>query len=154
MGKNENVIGGVFPCLNSFLSSYCHSCLLYTSDAADDLLCVDLGGRRIIKKNIMQKIRQNFNEMGENENFIGGVFPCLNSFLSSYCHSIYQLGYYTQFCTYWRQKIFLEKKQNFECIFLKTRFLDFQTLKRRISAIFWAKKLNEVSLEREFSPLY
>eukprot|EP00657_Telonema_sp_P-1_P010289 TRINITY_DN463_c0_g1_i1.p1 TRINITY_DN463_c0_g1~~TRINITY_DN463_c0_g1_i1.p1 ORF type:complete len:100 (+),score=15.59 TRINITY_DN463_c0_g1_i1:429-728(+) len=35
----------------------CHSfgsmfmpCLLYTSDAADDLLCVDLGGRRIIKK--------------------------------------------------------------------------------------------------------
>src|SRR5680860_28346 len=27
-----------------------HACLLYTSDAADDLLCVDLGGRRIIKK--------------------------------------------------------------------------------------------------------
>src|SRR5450756_1789960 len=27
-----------------------HGCLLYTSDAADDLLCVDLGGRRIIKK--------------------------------------------------------------------------------------------------------
>ena len=27
-----------------------HSCLLYTSDAADDLLCVDLGGRRLIKK--------------------------------------------------------------------------------------------------------
>src|SRR5450756_3206275 len=26
------------------------SCLLYTSDAADDLLCVALGGRRIIKK--------------------------------------------------------------------------------------------------------
>ena len=25
-------------------------CLLYTSDAADDLLCVDLGCRRIIKK--------------------------------------------------------------------------------------------------------
>ena len=25
-------------------------CLLYTSDAADDLLCVDLGGRRIIHK--------------------------------------------------------------------------------------------------------
>src|SRR5665213_3585708 len=25
-----------------------HICLLYTSDAADDLLCVDLGGRRII----------------------------------------------------------------------------------------------------------
>src|SRR5450756_2044524 len=27
-----------------------HACLLYTSDAADDLLCVDLGGRRIIKQ--------------------------------------------------------------------------------------------------------
>ena len=25
------------------------TCLLYTSDAADDLLCLDLGGRRIIK---------------------------------------------------------------------------------------------------------
>ena len=25
-------------------------CILYTSDAADDLLCVDLGGRRILKK--------------------------------------------------------------------------------------------------------
>ena len=24
------------------------SCLLYTSDAADDLLCVDFGGRRLI----------------------------------------------------------------------------------------------------------
>ena len=29
-------------------------CLLYTSDAADDLLCVDLGGRRIIKKKIIK----------------------------------------------------------------------------------------------------
>ena len=27
------------------------ACLLYTSDAADDMQCVDLGGRRIIKKN-------------------------------------------------------------------------------------------------------
>ena len=26
------------------------SCLLYTSDAADDLPCVDLGGRRLLKK--------------------------------------------------------------------------------------------------------
>src|SRR5450756_3251959 len=32
------------------LSCRSSSCLLYTSDAADDLLCVDLGGRRIIKK--------------------------------------------------------------------------------------------------------
>ena len=30
-------------------------CLLYTSDAADDLLCVDLGGRRIIKKKTTNK---------------------------------------------------------------------------------------------------
>ena len=33
-------------------------CLLYTSDAADDLLCVGLGGRRIIKK----KTKQNTSE--------------------------------------------------------------------------------------------
>src|SRR5450756_3252080 len=31
------------------------TCLLYTSDAADDLLCVDLGGRRIIKKKKKKK---------------------------------------------------------------------------------------------------
>src|SRR5450756_3149064 len=31
------------------------NCLLYTSDAADDLLCVDLGGRRIIKKKKKKK---------------------------------------------------------------------------------------------------
>src|SRR5450756_3218730 len=29
-------------------STFLETCLLYTSDAADDLLCVDLGGRRII----------------------------------------------------------------------------------------------------------
>ena len=29
-------------------------CLLYTSDAADDLLCVDLGGRRYIQKKMKQ----------------------------------------------------------------------------------------------------
>src|SRR5450756_3167729 len=32
-------------------------CLLYTSDAADDLLCVDLGGRRIIKKKKKYKLK-------------------------------------------------------------------------------------------------
>src|SRR5450756_3191937 len=37
------------------------SCLLYTSDAADDLLCVDLGGRRIIKKK-KKNYRININE--------------------------------------------------------------------------------------------
>ena len=45
--------------LEYLLGKYCASdndeeirigCLLYTSDAADDLLCVDLGGRRHIKK--------------------------------------------------------------------------------------------------------
>src|SRR5450756_3234026 len=35
---------------NRLLLGKALSCLLYTSDAADDLLCVDLGGRRIIKK--------------------------------------------------------------------------------------------------------
>ena len=29
---------------------FLYICLLYTSDAADDLLCVDLDGRRILKK--------------------------------------------------------------------------------------------------------
>src|SRR5665811_2582589 len=32
-------------------------CLLYTSDAADDLTRVDLGGRRIIKKKKKNKIK-------------------------------------------------------------------------------------------------
>ena len=31
-----------------------YSCLLYTSDAADELRCVDLGGRRIIKTKIIR----------------------------------------------------------------------------------------------------
>ena len=31
-----------------------YSCLLYTSDAADELDGVDLGGRRIIKKKFFQ----------------------------------------------------------------------------------------------------
>ena len=36
---------------NFYVETYSSlTCLLYTSDAADDLLCVDLGGRRIIKK--------------------------------------------------------------------------------------------------------
>ena len=38
-----------------------HTCLLYTSDAADERSSVDLGGRRIIKKkkNIKKKKTQN-----------------------------------------------------------------------------------------------
>src|SRR5665213_2677433 len=38
---------GVYPMV---APGQAYACLLYTSDAADDLLCVDLGGRRIIKK--------------------------------------------------------------------------------------------------------
>ena len=38
------------PMLTIILTINDGSCLLYTSDAADDLLCVDLGGRRVIKK--------------------------------------------------------------------------------------------------------
>ena len=34
------------------------SCLLYTSDAADERSSVDLGGRRIIKKKKMQQKRE------------------------------------------------------------------------------------------------
>ena len=37
---------GTMQCIHLFPGI----CLLYTSDAADDLLCVDLGGRRTIKK--------------------------------------------------------------------------------------------------------
>ena len=39
---------------NRLISALLRPCLLYTSDAADDLLCVDLGGRRIIKKKNIQ----------------------------------------------------------------------------------------------------
>ena len=34
-----------------------YSCLLYTSDAADDMQCVDLGGRRIIKKLVVAECK-------------------------------------------------------------------------------------------------
>src|SRR5450756_3166575 len=37
-------------CARRIATECIDACLLYTSDAADDLLCVDLGGRRIIKK--------------------------------------------------------------------------------------------------------
>ena len=39
-------------------NNICHSCLLYTSDAADDMQCVDLGGRRIIKKDEEDRLRR------------------------------------------------------------------------------------------------
>ena len=39
------------PMRKLLLKGKLNDCLLYTSDAADELLCVDLGGRRIINKN-------------------------------------------------------------------------------------------------------
>ena len=42
--------GGTLEWIDGNLGSKVNICLLYTSDAADDLLCVDLGGRTIIQK--------------------------------------------------------------------------------------------------------
>src|SRR5659263_618166 len=49
------LVGGVLYAVMAYLPGWFLPHLmipvsLYTSDAADDLLCVDLGGRRIIKK--------------------------------------------------------------------------------------------------------
>ena len=49
---------GVYTLEGSLPYRFSTRCLLYTSDAADDLLCVDLGGRRIIKKKKHQIISQ------------------------------------------------------------------------------------------------
>ena len=50
--RDPREIDGAHPAGDEFLADLAllGYCLLYTSDAADDLLCVDLGGRRIIKK--------------------------------------------------------------------------------------------------------
>ena len=45
---------GMRPSVLELKQAECELCLLYTSDAADDLLCVDLGGSRILKKKITQ----------------------------------------------------------------------------------------------------
>ena len=47
-----NNIPGAVPLL------LCKTCLLYTSDAADERSSVDLGGRRIIKKKIKLKLHR------------------------------------------------------------------------------------------------
>ena len=49
---NENITASSSNATDKTIScsGQVYNCLLYTSDAADDLLCVDLGGRRIIKK--------------------------------------------------------------------------------------------------------
>ena len=46
MSVENDIIYGAHPVEEALKNP----CLLYTSDAADDLLCVDLGGRRILKK--------------------------------------------------------------------------------------------------------
>ena len=46
-GELKNVLGGLG---SSKVNFQYLACLLYTSDDADDLLCVDIGGRRLIKK--------------------------------------------------------------------------------------------------------
>src|SRR5450756_3118124 len=49
-GASVSYMGGVIGYTDREKTALLGVCLLYTSDAADDLLCVDLGGRRIIKK--------------------------------------------------------------------------------------------------------
>eukprot|EP00657_Telonema_sp_P-1_P004835 TRINITY_DN21503_c0_g1_i1.p1 TRINITY_DN21503_c0_g1~~TRINITY_DN21503_c0_g1_i1.p1 ORF type:complete len:121 (-),score=31.43 TRINITY_DN21503_c0_g1_i1:5-367(-) len=57
ISENDDVYRSEFLAYNMFEQAIAADhqsldtlCLLYTSDAADDLLCVDLGGRRINKK--------------------------------------------------------------------------------------------------------
>ena len=47
---DEEAYARMARAVNPYGDGQASDCLLYTSDAADDLLCVDLGGRRIIKK--------------------------------------------------------------------------------------------------------
>ena len=48
-------------------NAHIKTCLLYTSDAADDLLCVDLGGRRIIKKKKKQQNKTKISKQYNNQ---------------------------------------------------------------------------------------
>ena len=50
VNKVYNEVVKVFKKMPTLVVSHSQGCLLYTSDAADDSLRVDLGGRRIIKK--------------------------------------------------------------------------------------------------------
>ena len=50
-------VGNTFVFPMAGYSRKIKSCLLYTSDAADDLLCVELGGSRILKKKKKKKIK-------------------------------------------------------------------------------------------------
>ena len=50
LGRDRRAVRAALPGVSVAHPELSAACLLYTSDAADDLLCVDLGGRRIIKK--------------------------------------------------------------------------------------------------------
>ena len=49
-GRASSNLGGPSQLCGALSGLHSESCLLYTSDAADEVGCVDLGGRRIIKK--------------------------------------------------------------------------------------------------------
>ena len=74
---NANLIYNLADFLNKIAFGLAIYCLLYTSDAADDTPCVDLGGRRIIK-NFSIEIRRNNN----NAIFVGLQPGTVKSFLS------------------------------------------------------------------------
>src|SRR5680860_1850928 len=57
IAENDSCSVDAFQVLLSTTFGKGNLCLLYTSDAADDLLCVDLGGRRLIKKKNKKKIK-------------------------------------------------------------------------------------------------
>ena len=62
MGKGATIRRGMLEAkgdLRLFTDADLSTCLLYTSDAADDLLCVDLGGRRLLKKKTKQQKKNN-----------------------------------------------------------------------------------------------
>ena len=52
----------------NYLAGRYGACLLYTSDAADERSSVDLGGRRIIKKNKTKKKKNNSKDMKQTTN--------------------------------------------------------------------------------------
>ena len=50
-GRNQDLVGALHEQMAT-----ASTCLLYTSDAADERSSVDLGGRRIIKKKNMKEL--------------------------------------------------------------------------------------------------
>ena len=66
----QALMGSFTAPVNSLVSLYSKvqdiTCLLYTSDAADERSSVDLGGRRIIKKN--KKKKKNETQKSTTEN--------------------------------------------------------------------------------------